>query len=116
MNTSHPRPKTNDARTGVLALIGTKYCADILLLLAKASAPMRFNALRRGLNNVACKTLSSSLKRLEQEQLILRTQYPQIPPKVEYSLTEAGYALIPVLRAFHSWSTQHPLPQHSGQE
>lgn len=58
---------------------------------------VRFNELRRYLKNVSDKTLSNNLKELEKDRLIIRKEYPQIPPKVEYSLSDRGKSLIEVL-------------------
>ena len=58
---------------------------------------VRFNELKRYLKTISDKTLSSTLKELEADGLIHREEYPQIPPKGEYSLTERGLSLIPIL-------------------
>ena len=59
--------------------------------------------------SIPCKTLSSTLKKMESEGLLQRTEYPQIPPRVEYSLTEKGYSLLPVLLAMSRWGALHSL-------
>ena len=56
------------------------------------------------------KTLSSTLKKLEADVLVHREEYPQIPPKIEYSLTERGGSLIPILDQMRSWGKAHRLP------
>lgn len=58
---------------------------------------VRFNELKRYLKTISDKTLSTSLKELEADRLIVRTEYPQIPPKVEYSLSQQGKSLMAVL-------------------
>ena len=58
---------------------------------------VRFNELKRYLKNISDKTLSTNLKELESDQLIVRMEYPQIPPKVEYSLSDRGKSLMTVL-------------------
>lgn len=65
--------------------------------------PVRFNQLRRYLKNISDKTLSTNLKELEADELILRTEYPQVPPKVEYTLTERGKSLMKVLDQLCVW-------------
>ena len=60
-------------------------------------SPVRFNELRRYLKTISDKTLSSNLKELEADGLIVRKEYPQIPPKVEYSLSDRGTSLMVVL-------------------
>ena len=85
-----------------LSLISGKYKMVILYCLAEF-APVRFNQLRRYLKNVSDKTLSANLKELEADELICRTAYPQIPPKVEYTLTERGVSLMAVLDQLCTW-------------
>ena len=59
--------------------------------------------MQRYIEDISFKTLSANLKELEQDGLIIRKEYPQIPPKVEYSLTEKGKTLIPILNAMCAW-------------
>lgn len=68
---------------------------------------MRFNELRRYIRNISDKTLSTNLKELEADRLIKRTEYPQIPPKVEYSLTERGMSLMIVLDQLCTWGEKN---------
>ena len=72
-----------------LSLISGKYKMIILYCLMEYQ-PVRFNELQRYLGKISDKTLSQNLKELEKDELIHREVYPQIPPKVEYSLTERG--------------------------
>lgn len=72
--------------------------------------PVRFNEMKRYLGDITDKTLSSNLKELEHDQLILRKEYPQIPPKVEYSLSERGRSLMKVLDQLCIWGTENRLP------
>lgn len=65
--------------------------------------PLRFNELRRLLPNVTQRMLTLHLRELEEEEIITRTVYPQVPPKVEYSITEYGKSLAPVLETLHRW-------------
>lgn len=73
-----------------LSLINGKYKLVIIYWLAQHKSVMRYNELKRCLGNISHKTLSSTLKEMEADSLIIRTEYPQIPPKVEYSLSERG--------------------------
>ena len=68
---------------------------------------VRFNEMKRYIGDISYKTLSSTLKELETDQLINRKEYPQIPPKVEYSLTERGKSLIPILDGMCEWGDRH---------
>ena len=74
---------------------------------------MRYGELKRALSSVTHKMLSSQLKELESDGLIIRKEYPQVPPKVEYSLSELGKSLMPVLQTVCKWGEDHCSP--SGQ-
>ena len=73
----------------------------IILYLLSNHKVVRYNELHRMIGSITYKTLSVQLKELEADGLIVRKEYPQIPPKVEYSLTEIGKGTIPVLEAMH---------------
>lgn len=85
-----------------LSLIQGKYKMVILYCLAEFGS-VRFNELRRYLKRVSDKTLSRQLKELEADGLVSRTAQPQIPPRVDYALTELGRSLIPILDAMCEW-------------
>ena len=68
---------------------------------------VRFNELRRYLKNVSDKTHSNNLKELEKDRLIIRKEYPQIPPKVEYSLSDRGKSLMEVLDQLCIWGEKN---------
>lgn len=68
---------------------------------------VRLNELKRYLKNISDKTLSSNLKELEADQLIIRQKYPQIPPKVEYSLSNRGKSLMGVLDLLCIWGERN---------
>ena len=70
---------------------------------------VRFNEMKKYIGTISYKTLSSTLKELEADQLVHREEYPQIPPKVEYSLTERGRSLIPILDRMCEWGEQNRL-------
>ena len=85
-----------------LSLISGKHKMVILYCLMEFE-PVRFNELRRYLKNISDKTLSTNLKELERDHLILRKEYPQIPPKVEYRLSDRGKSLMKVLDQLCVW-------------
>ena len=89
-----------------LSLISGKYKPVILYCLMEYE-PVRFNEMQRYLKKVADKTLSQNLKELEADGLIIRTIYPQIPPKVEYTLTERGQSLVKVLDRLCDWGIEN---------
>ena len=91
-----------------LSLISGKHKMVILYCLMEYEA-VRFNELKRYLKKISDKTLSTNLKELESDRLIIRTEYPQIPPKVEYSLTERGKSLIPILDGMCEWGDKNRL-------
>ena len=86
-----------------------KYKMVILYCLMEFEV-VRFNELKRYLKKISDKTLSSNLKELEADQLIIRTEYPQIPPKVEYRLSKRGKSLMAVLDQLCIWGTENRLP------
>ena len=86
----------------MLSLISGKHKMVILYCLMEFQV-VRFNELKRYLKNISDKTLSTNLKELEADALIVRTEYPQIPPKVEYTLSERGKSLMAVLDQLCVW-------------
>ena len=91
-----------------LSLISGKYKMVILYCLMEFKV-VRYNELKRYIKTISHKTLSASLKELERDGLIIRKEYPQIPPKVEYSLTERGKSLIPILDGMCDWGDKNRL-------
>ena len=89
-----------------LSLISGKYKPVILYCLMEYE-PVRFNEMRRYLGGVSDKTLSQNLRGLEKDNLITRTVYPQIPPKVEYTLTERGSSLVSILDKLCDWGIEN---------
>ncbi|MFB9326635.1 winged helix-turn-helix transcriptional regulator [Paenibacillus aurantiacus] len=69
--------------------------------------PLRFNELRRLLPDITQRMLTLHLRELEADEIVTRVVYPQIPPKVEYSITEYGQSLAPVLETLHQWGAAH---------
>ncbi len=89
-----------------LSLINGKYKMTILYTLMEFGV-VRFNEMKKYIREISYKTLSSALKELEADQLVHRKEYPQIPPKVEYSLTERGKSLIPILDGMCEWGDKN---------
>ena len=88
-----------------LNILSGKWTLRILWHLSKG--PVRFNELQRSLGTITTKTLSQQLQQLEEKQIILRTVYPETPPKVEYSLTEVGKTIQPILKELCEWGTNY---------
>ncbi len=102
----------NLADTGfgyTLSLINGKYKMIIMYWLAEYKSAMRFNELQRSIGTISFKTLSKTLKEMEEDKLIIRKEYPQIPPKVEYSLSDRGKSLIPILDMMCAWGSENRL-------
>ena len=93
-----------------LSLISGKHKMVILYCLMEFEA-VRFNELKRYLKTISDKTLSTNLKELEADKLIVRTEYPQIPPKVEYTLSERGKSLMTVLDQLCVWGEENRLTE-----
>ena len=91
-----------------LSLISGKHKMVILYCLMEFSV-VRFNELKRYLKKVSDKTLSNNLKELEADRLIIRKEYPQIPPKVEYCLSERGKSLMDVLDQLCVWGENNKI-------
>lgn len=91
-----------------MSLIHGKYKMIILYTLMEFEV-VRFNEMKRYIGEISYKTLSATLKELEADGLVHREEYPQIPPKVEYSLTERGKTLIPILDAMCEWGDKNRL-------
>lgn len=89
-----------------LSVIGGKWKMIILYLLYNHRV-VRYNELKRLIGTITYKTLSVQLKELESDDLVIRKEYPQIPPKVEYSLSAKGESLIPIMDAMCDWGHGH---------
>ena len=89
-----------------MSLIQGKYKMFILYTLMEFKV-VRFNEMQKYIGSITYKTLSSTLKQLEADGLINRKEYPQIPPKVEYSLTNRGESLIPILDQMCEWGDKN---------
>ncbi|WP_277679297.1 winged helix-turn-helix transcriptional regulator [Gracilibacillus dipsosauri] len=102
---THPSNVVDLKDTGfgyTLSVIGGKYKIIILYWLLENEV-MRFNELKRSILDISFKTLSVTLKEMEADGIVVRKEYPQIPPKVEYSLTDRGRSLISVVNKMCDW-------------
>ena len=91
-----------------MSLIQGKYKMFILYTLMEFGV-VRFNEMQKYIGTITFKTLSSTLKQLDADNLIIRKEYPQIPPKVEYSLSERGKSLMPILDQMCEWGDQNKI-------
>ena len=90
----------------VMDRFGDKWSTLVLLLLYDEPV-MRFSELHKTIETISQKMLTVTLKSLEADGLIIRTQYPEIPPRVEYSLTERGASLIPHIQNLVGWANEN---------
>ena len=86
-------------------LIGNKW--KLLILRNLLARPWRFNELRKSLDGISQKVLTESLRSMESDGIIVRTVYAEVPPRVEYSLSELGETLRPILDAMKAWGTEY---------
>lgn len=86
-------------------IIGSKW--KLLILRNLQYRPWRFNELRQSLDGVSQKVLTDSLRQLEADGIISRTVYPEVPPRVEYALTDLGDSIRPILSAMEGWGKNY---------
>lgn len=84
-----------------VALIGSKW--KLLIIRNLLARPWRFNELKKDLEGISQKVLTDSLRSMEADGIITRTVYPEVPPRVEYALTELGESLKPILDSMRAW-------------
>ncbi|MBI2007705.1 helix-turn-helix transcriptional regulator [Candidatus Saccharibacteria bacterium] len=88
-----------------LSIMGNKWTA--LLIMELAAGPSRFSALEAALRGISPRTLSQRLDKLEQQKIITRKNYAEVPPRVEYDLTAKGRDLIPILKSMAAWGDKY---------
>lgn len=88
----------------VLSRIGDRWSLLVLLALHDKAGTMRFSDFCKAIPDVSQKMLTSTLRKLEADDLLSRTIYPEVPPRVEYKLTKRGKTLIPLLNQLVDWS------------
>ncbi len=86
-------------------LIGSKW--KLLIIRNLLERPWRFNELQKNLKGISQKVLTDSLRSMESDGLITRTVYPEVPPRVEYALSELGKSLKPILDAMKAWGDDY---------
>ena len=88
-----------------VAHIGSKW--QLLIMRNLLLRPWRFNELRNDLGGVSQKVLTDSLRSMEDDGLVIRTVYPEVPPRVEYSLSELGESMRPIMDAMEVWGNSY---------
>jgi len=88
---------------GVLDRIGDKWAVLVIMILGE-EVTMRFNQLHENIGDISQKMLTVTLKKLQEDGLVSRKMYQEIPPRVEYTLTDTGVTLVPLLNALTEWA------------
>lgn len=88
-----------------LQLIGDKW--KVLIIRDLLTGTKRFGELKKSVGNISQKVLTSNLRAMEESGLLTRKVYAEVPPKVEYTLTDLGYSLKPILDSMFNWGTEY---------
>lgn len=91
----------------VIKLISNRW--SILILQDLLDGTKRFGELKKSIGNVSQKVLTANLRSMEESGLLTRKVYPEVPPRVEYTLTETGYSLAPILDAMKEWGSEYKI-------
>lgn len=103
MKTKDELPECPVATT--VQLVGSKW--KLLILRNLLARPWRFNELKKNLDGISQKVLTESLRSMEEDGIITRTVYPEVPPRVEYALSELGESMRPIIRAMEEFGTDY---------
>ncbi len=103
MKTREELPECPVATT--VQLIGSKW--KLLILRNLLVRPWRFNELRKGLDGISQKVLTDSLRSMEEDGIITRTVYPEVPPRVEYALSELGESMRPIIKSMEDFGNYY---------
>lgn len=103
MKTKEELPDCPVATT--VSLIGNKW--KLLILRNLLVRPWRFNELHKNLEGISQKVLTESLRQMESDGIITRTVYPEVPPRVEYALSELGESMRPILDSMQTWGNSY---------
>lgn len=103
MKTKDELPECPVATT--VSVIGSKW--KLLIIRNLLVRPWRFNELKKDLDGISQKILTDSLRSMEEDGIVTRTVYPEVPPRVEYALSELGESMRPILDAMYQWGTDY---------
>lgn len=103
MKTKEELPECPVATT--VSLIGSKW--KLLIMRNLLARPWRFNELQKSLDGVSQKVLTDSLRSMESDGIIVRTVYPEVPPRVEYSLSELGESMRAIIKSMEEWGLDY---------
>ncbi|WP_099468198.1 winged helix-turn-helix transcriptional regulator [Konateibacter massiliensis] len=96
-----------------VALIGSKW--KLLIMRNLRVRPWRFNELKKDLEGISQKVLTDSLRSLEEDGIVTRTVYPEVPPRVEYALSELGESMWPIIASMETWGLGYQKMVNEGQ-
>lgn len=107
MTVKLPDPASEDCRaiSSVLARVGDKWSVLIIVLLG--DGPKRFNEIKRAVGGISQRMLTLTLRGLERDGLVTRTQFPTVPPRVDYELTDLGHSLWNAVEPLGAWARGH---------
>ena len=88
-----------------VSLIGSKW--KLLIMRNLLGRPWRFNELQKSIDGISQKALTEALRSMEADGIVIRKAYPEVPPRVEYSLTELGESMRPIIKAMENWGTAY---------
>jgi len=103
MKTKDELPECPVATT--VSLIGSKW--KLLIMRNLLVRPWRFNELKKSLDGISQKVLTDSLRSMEADGIITRTVYPEVPPRVEYALSELGESMRPIIKSMEAWGNNY---------
>ncbi len=103
MRTKEELPTCPVATT--VQLIGSKW--KLLILRDLQARPWRFNELKKDLEGISQKVLTDSLRSMEEDGIVTRTVYPEVPPRVEYALSALGESMRPIIQAMETWGREY---------
>ena len=103
MKTKEELPECPVATT--VSLIGSKW--KLLIMRNLLVRPWRFNELKNSLDGISQKVLTDSLRSMEEDGIITRTVYPEVPPRVEYALSELGESMRPIIKSMEEWGVEY---------
>ena len=102
-----PNPRTDCAIDAAMSVFEGRWKPVILCRMLREDRPLRFKELSEGIQGISARILTKQLKEMESDHLIMRKEYAESPPRVEYSLTERGRSLGPVLYAIAEWGREN---------
>ena len=86
-------------------MIGSKW--KLLIMRNLLARPWRFNELKKDLDGISQKVLTDSLRSMEDDGIVIRTVYPEVPPRVEYALSELGESMRPIIKSMEQWGLDY---------